>query len=881
MRAHPVSTVFPLTDMNTIQRYNFHRGKSARFWAERHGLGLLALGLWLGCISTLPAATSVMPVAAEERQLIEVLKSSAGPAEKDAACARLKFIGTPECVPALAGLLEDEQLSHSARYALEAMHFEPAGRALVAALPATRGLLRIGILDTLASRRELWTVPAVAGQLTDPDPLVASAAAHALGEIGGPGALQALQSAAAKNAGPLHDAVLDAQLRCANRLLAGGQSREARALFKRLYEVEKSEVIQVAAYRGLLLASGKDGLKLLVQALQNGPAPAQTAALQLMRALQVPGTTAELVALLPKVPPAVQLALVEGLAQRGDASAAPALAALSSRCRPEVRLAIVQALDSLGSAANIPLLSDFAASGTPEEQKAARAALADLRRGNVTETLLSQLTTTAPAVQAELVRALGIRGDRAALPKLEQLAREGSPTVQRAALQGLGWLVDNSQLGSLVALVLQAKDPAARNEASEALNSACQRIQSQRRKLNARPLVEALTGAPPDARIALLPLCSGILDPQVRAALRSALQDPNPKVREAADRALCDTQDVELLDDVVTLARASREQNFHTLATAAGVRLTVDEKTRLTVGRRIAALRELFEAANRPEQKRLVLAGLAEVPEADALRVVEPALSDPAIQAEATLAATKIATALPSSEAQNSAALLQKAAGVAANDSTRQSLQAAIAQIEANADYISEWQVAGPFSQPGKNYSALFDIAFPPELEDAKGVNWRYLPPAGDPQRPWAMDLIKALGDHQQCVAYARTWIRSDADREAQLELGSDDGVKAWVNDKQVFALNTSRAIQPATDKALIKLHGGWNQLLLKVTQNNQGWAFCARVRNPDGSHIEGLQYESAGASATPKAAPAPAPAPASPPAGRTPTPEAPPADKK
>jgi hypothetical protein len=49
-------------------------------------------------------------------------------------------------------------------------------------------------------------------------------------------------------------------------------------------------------------------------------------------------------------------------------------------------------------------------------------------------------------------------------------------------------------------------------------------------------------------------------------------------------------------------------------------------------------------------------------------------------------------------------------------------------------------------------------------------------------------------------------------------------------------------------------LKQGWNLLLLKITQNNQGWAFCARFVAPDGSPLEGLQFDAA-RSATPPAA--------------------------
>src|SRR5438094_611879 len=60
---------------------------------------------------------SLSAAGADEAQLIRVLQSDASLHEKDAACARLKRIGTAECIPAIAALLTDEQLSHSARYA--------------------------------------------------------------------------------------------------------------------------------------------------------------------------------------------------------------------------------------------------------------------------------------------------------------------------------------------------------------------------------------------------------------------------------------------------------------------------------------------------------------------------------------------------------------------------------------------------------------------------------------------------------------------------------------------------------------------------------------------------------------------------------------------
>src|ERR1700694_2415388 len=94
------------------------------------------LTLYLSSAALFPASRMAAKAADtdEEQKLIQVLQSNAGPAEKDAACARLKFIGTSRSVPALAALLTDNELSHSARYALEPMQSDAAGAALVGAL---------------------------------------------------------------------------------------------------------------------------------------------------------------------------------------------------------------------------------------------------------------------------------------------------------------------------------------------------------------------------------------------------------------------------------------------------------------------------------------------------------------------------------------------------------------------------------------------------------------------------------------------------------------------------------------------------------------------------------------------------------------------------
>jgi hypothetical protein len=241
----------------------------------------------------------------------------------------------------------------------------------------------------------------------------------------------------------------------------------------------------------------------------------------------------------------------------------------------------------------------------------------------------------------------------------------------------------------------------------------------------------------------------------------------------------------------------------------------------------------------------MLLAGLAEIPDPEALALSAALLDDAHVRAEAARAVIKIAPTLPGTDVQATTAL-KKIIETTTDSAVRKAAEAALKQIHARTEFITTWQVAGPYRQAGKNYAALFDIAFAPEPgatgKDAAEVNWRPLSAGADPARPGVMDLLKALGG-EQCVAYVRTRIHSAGKVAALLELGTDDGVKVWLNGELVHANNVARPLQPGSDKATVNLNAGWNDLVLKVTQNNLGWEFCVRVLKPDGSHLDGLQF--------------------------------------
>ena len=140
--------------------------------------------------------------------------------------------------------------------------------------------------------------------------------------------------------------------------------------------------------------------------------------------------------------------------------------------------------------------------------------------------------------------------------------------------------------------------------------------------------------------------------------------------------------------------------------------------------------------------------------------------------------------------------------------------------------FITVWNVAGPFTKAGKDGKALFDTVFGPEM-DVKMAIWQPLEPGA--VRGGIVDLEKRFGGDNRVVYLAANLV---AEKPAQvtLSLGSDDGIKAWLDGKLVHANMAVRPVKPDSDKVSVNLKKGENILLLKVVEVAGQWGACARI---------------------------------------------------
>ncbi|SPE53437.1 exported hypothetical protein [Verrucomicrobia bacterium] len=779
-------------------------------------VGLLALAL--------PVAR-----ADEEQDLIGILKSDASSPQKCDACQKLRTVGTVKSMSALAPLLLEERTSHAARYALEGMPFPEAVAALREALPKSSGPIKAGIIDSIGWRRDAASVSLLEKSLSGADPIGASAAAVALGRIGGQQAVAALTAARKKAPPALQPVVLDSLLRCADYLLSGGDAKGAAVLYLTLLDPTTPHAIGVAAWRGVVMADPSKRAELIAKELASADRPYHIGALKTLRELNDADVVQACVRQWAALPADSQLAVLDARLKTGG-DVLPLVNSASQNPDLSVRVAAWQALADLGDPASVPALTKAAASGEPAERDAARDTLERVRGPGVREAMLQHLAGADAPEKVELLRAFGERGDSDAADVLLANAAAEVPAVRLAALEALRKIARPDTAAPLLDLAAKSKSEAECEPVLSALYAVCQA--SPNKEQTTAAILIAMKPLSAAARRLVLPVLSELATPAALDAALVATREQDPESVKQAVRVLAQWPNATPTSSLLELAATSTDPVVQRLAVRGCISLAAEEPD---YTKRLALLEKVLAESRRSDEKKQALGQLAQVSSPEALRVALGYLAERELANEAGLAAITIAEKLAASDPKLADETADK---VLAQCNTRDIVQRAWAirvKPAAAGPFIEDWLVCGPYSKAGTvGAQAVFDLVFAPEEPNA-AVDWKPLP------RAKIADLSAFFPAQFNCVAYLQTRVISPQDCQAALLLGSDDGVKAWLNGAVVHSNNVDRGLVADQDMAPIQLKKGPNELLLKVTQGGGGWAACARIIGIDGKPIKGL----------------------------------------
>jgi len=581
--------------------------------------------------------------AEKERKLIGVLQSSAAPQDKAMACKQLAIYGSQEAVPAVAPLLADKELSSWARIALEVIPGPAADAALREATGKLQGRLLVGVINSIGVRRDAQAVDPLAAKLKDADAEVASAAAVALGHIGGEYAAKVLEGSLAVAPDKVRSAVAEGCTLCAERCLAEQKNAEAVKIYDAVRQANVPEQRVLEATRGAILARQSAGVPLLVEQLKSPNKGRFGIGLRTARELRGQDVTEALAAELERLNADRQPLLLLAIADRSDAAVLPAVLKAARGGSQKLRTAAVGVLVHLGNASSVPVLLDAAIDDDAELAQTAKTTLAKLSGKDVDADLAARLAQANGKLRQVLIELAGQRQIDEALPAVVQSVADADAGVRGAAVQAIGAIGGDKQAADLVTLLQKTQDSKERADVEKALLGVSGRG-GQKCVQYLLPLMQSGDSALRTIGVHALAVAGG---PDALASVKAAINDKDEAVQDEAVRTLSTWPnnwpgDTGVAEPLLTLAKSGKKTSHQVLGLRGYLQYVQGDK-KLGDADKVAKVKELLPLVNRPEEKRLAIAVLGTVPASGSLELLTTLAADPAVAEEAYSAIVSLA----------------------------------------------------------------------------------------------------------------------------------------------------------------------------------------------------------------------------------------------
>jgi HEAT repeat protein len=574
-----------------------------------------------------------------------VLESQAPPGEKALACKGLAACGAGKAVSALAPLLSDPDLASWARIALEAIPGPAAEDALSQALTKVQGRLLVGAINSLGVRGDQVAVPGLAAKLGDADAEVASAAAVALGCIGGETAAQALEQSLAQAPEPVRPAVAEGCIRCAGKLLDEGKTAEAAKLYDKVRGANVPKQRMLEATRGAILARKTAGLPLLLEQLRSPDKARFNIGLRTARELAGREVTRALAQEMWQASPERQGYLLLAQADRGESEAMATVLAAARRGTKSLRLVAIGVLDRYGNASGTSTLLEAAAGDDAEITAAALAALARMPGKGVDSSLLARLPRSRGTMRQVLIELAARRQVESAMPEIVRCAGDSDEGIRSAAVRAMGALGQETAVTDLVRLLGKSQGLKERADIEAALLA----ISSRKGEVcvpHLLPLEQSSEGA---LRLAGLHALASAGGPEALAAIRAAFQDKDQAVQDEAVRTLSTwpntwPEDEHVAEPLLALARSSSNPTHQILALRGYLQFLQGDKN-LNNEQKTARLKEALQImALYPEVKRQAIAVIHGIANLQALEILTEFARDSAVAEDAFSALVEAAS---------------------------------------------------------------------------------------------------------------------------------------------------------------------------------------------------------------------------------------------
>jgi len=526
----------------------------------------------------------------------------------------LQFLKAKEAVPALGGLLTDEAQCDPAARALVTIA-AGAEKPLLQALPKVKGRCRLTVIQALGDLRAKAAVGDLLPLLKTGTPEVRLSAGVALAKIADQrAAAPMLDALASFLEGRARIEMTDACFLLAENLVAADVREPALGIYREIWQsLDDAPVphVRSAVIDGLAGGLAGEKVDVLIATLKTGD-------------------------------PATRAACLHVFGRRGDADAFDAVAAGMSDGDAGVRLTAAKVLPQVGGARSVPHLVAAMPGDSPQFARILRNALVSLG-GETADDALAEALVSVPAgenagaVRLTLLSVLAQRKATRTAEAVFPLAIGGEQDVRVEALKTLAVIGDGSYAARLVARL----DAVESQDELRALEDAL--LETTRRVSGGKQQVEVLSSAmdakPAKAQCVLLRAVGRLGNRESIAVLTGALKSDKTEIRDEAMRGLSQFPNDKPADQLLEIAKTSKELKHQVLALRGYVRMAEENRKE---DRRLAMLAEALAVAKRPDEIKLALGTMGKTRSPAALKMVLGYLDDPKLADEAGLAAIAI-----------------------------------------------------------------------------------------------------------------------------------------------------------------------------------------------------------------------------------------------
>ena len=596
----------------------------------------------------------------EQKKLLSIIQTSINLHEKVVACKRLAVIGDEESIPVLSKLLEDEQMHHIVRFALEPNPSPEVDKVFRSSLDKLQGKLLIGVINSIGVRRDPDAVPKLIKLLNSKDVDIAAAAGAALGCIGTTDSAKALMKAIPSAPPQLKIDLASSAIVCGERLYLTGKNPEAVKLFDFVIKSDLPRHLKMAATRGTILARGDKGLPILLDQLRSNDDGMFAVGLRVAREYPSPKATIALINLYNKMPSKDVNRLstfLEAIGDRNDPAVIPLCVKILNESTSSIlQLSAIKVVGKINDDTAISSLLKVAAKSDGDVATAAYNCLITLGGKNVDSKIIDIINSSEPEVKTVAIKVAGERNIQSSIPALVNATKSESKVVRLAAISSLGAIGSTSDLRNMTAVLLNAKDKEELDVAEEAINSICGKITNKEQA--SAILIENYPKAGVEVKCSLLRLLAQTPSEKALDVIRNEIKNSDSQISKSAARSLCQWQGVNGLEDILKLASESDDPTIKVLALRGLVRIV--DQNEIEPARKSEYLRKAMTLATKDDERKLILAAAGNCASTDALKMTAECIEKPELKGEAAAALISIGKKLASSHPQEVKSAINK-----------------------------------------------------------------------------------------------------------------------------------------------------------------------------------------------------------------------------